>query len=116
LDCPAAREGDDAGAPRLGFVDTAMSACQHYPTWGPHQEIPHAPRSIQIMRLSHTDAPSIRYYNRIERIVSPTGAAEVLYEVPVAALPAVAAAAVGGRRATRSRRRKNRRTRVKRRR
>ena len=118
LDCPAAREGDDVGAPRLGFVDTAMSACQHYPTWGPHQEIPHAPRSIQIMRLSHTDAPSIRYYNRIERIVSPTGAAEVLYEVPVAAaLPAAAtAAAVGGRRATRSRRRKNRRTRVKRRR
>ena len=112
LDCPAAL-GDDVGAPRLGFVDTAMSACQHYPTWGPHQEIPHAPRSIQIMRLSHTEAPSIRYYNRIERIVSPSGAAEVLYEVPVvAALPA----AVGGRRATRSRRRKNRRTRVKRRR
>jgi len=113
LDCPAEREGDDVGAPRLGFVDTAMSACQHYPTWGPHQEIPHAPRSIQIMRLSHTEAHSIRYYNRIERIISPTGAAEVLYEVPVAAVPAAvpAAVAVGGRRATRSRRRKNRRTR-----
>lgn len=108
LDCPA-ELGDDAGAPRLGFVDTAMSACQHYPTWGPHQEIPHAPRSIQIMRLSHTEAHSIRYYNRIERIVSPSGAAEVLYEVPVPAR-------VGGRRATRraTRRRKSRRFRVKR--
>jgi hypothetical protein len=81
LDCPAARD-DDIGAPRLGFVDAAMSGCQHLPDSAAHSahEIPHAPRIVQIMRLTHTDRPSIRFYNRIERVLSPTGAVELLYE------------------------------------
>jgi len=92
LDCPAARD-DDIGAPRLGFVDAAMSGCQHLPDSVAHsaREIPHAPRIVQIMRLTHTDSPSIRFYNRIERVLSPTGAVELLYEVPPA---------VGGRKKT----------------
>jgi len=92
LDCPAVRD-DDIGAPRLGFVDTAMSGCQHLPNSAAlkAREIPHAPRIIQIMRLTHTDRPSIRFYNRIERVLSPTGVVELLYEV----------SAAGGRRKTR---------------
>ena len=86
LDCAADRD-DDMGAPRLGFVDTAMSGCQHLPNSAAYaaREIPHAPRIVQIMRLTHTDRPSVRFYNRIERVLSPTGAVELLYEVPAAA-------------------------------
>jgi hypothetical protein len=109
LDCPAERD-DDIGAPRLGFVDTAMSACQHLPNL-PAQgflEIPRDVQIVQMMKLSHIDKPSIRYYNRVERVLSPTGTVELLYETQV----------VGGRRKTRrnrassmrSRRSKNRKT------
>jgi len=109
LDCPAERD-DDIGAPRLGFVDTAMSACQHLPNM-PAQGILEIPRDVQIvqmMKLSHIERPSIRYYNRVERVLVPTGTVELLYEIPV----------VGGRRKTRrnkassirSRRNANRKT------
>ena len=92
LDCPAERD-DDIGAPRLGFVDTAMSACQHLPNL-PAQGILEIPRDVQIVQmmcLTHIDRPSIRFYNRVERVLSPTGTVELLYETP----------AVGGRRKTR---------------
>jgi hypothetical protein len=84
LDCIGDGMEDDLGAPRIGFVDVAMSECQHFPTV-PEQgieELPHEPRIIQIMRLSHNPAVrSHRFYNKIERVPS-SGDAEVLYESP----------------------------------
>lgn len=84
LDCVDHDMEDDLGAPRIGFVDVAMSECQHFPSV-PEQgitQLPHEPRIIQIMRLSHNPAVrSHRFYNKIERVPS-SGDAEVLYESP----------------------------------
>ena len=101
LDCAAISYDDDIAAPRLGFVDTAMSACQHLPNIpGRAHEIPRDTQIVQMMRLTHQDRPSIRFYNRIERVLSPTGVIELLYEVPVA----------GGSRKTLRKTRRNRRS------
>jgi hypothetical protein len=100
---------DSEHGPRLAFVDTAMSQAFH--------GADSSGRYAQFLKLTHTDTPSPRYYNKIESVTAdPAGAtARVLYDAAApasglssapagAAVGAAVSAAVGGAGAPPSRR------------
>jgi len=75
---------DTAHGPRLAFVDTTMSQAFH--------GADSSGRYAQFLKLTHTETPSARYYNKIESVTANPVAVEsrVLYD---AAAPVAAAAA-----------------------
>jgi hypothetical protein len=73
-----------AHGPRLAFVDTAMS--KGFRQAVANDERDNQSRFIQFLRVSHTEPPTERYYNRIESVKSDTpNTVRVLYSVGGAA-------------------------------